>query len=311
MVLTDPRRRSLDAAMLLLVVVWGVNFPIIKVAFEELPPFAFNGLRFAAAAVLLLVILRWIEGPIRLDRADLPRLALLGLIGHAGYQTLFIGGLARTTAGHSSVILAMVPLFVGTLGVLLGLERPSLRMWIGLVLAFAGIVVLMRGRVGLTLDASTLSGDLITLAASLCWATYTVLSRPFLARVSPLRLTTMTLCLGLPVILASAVPGLLRIQWGAVSPGAWAALAFSTLFAVVVSYVIWYTSVQVAGSARTAAFSNLIPVVALISAHLVLREPLGPPQVLGTAIVLFGVWLARSAPVPTSRTAEARAHSHA
>lgn len=287
--------------MLLLVVVWGVNFPIVKVAFEELPPFAFNGLRFAAAAVLLLGILRRIEGPIRLDRADLPRLAVLGVIGHAGYQTLFIGGLARTTAGHSSVILAMVPLFVGALGVLLGLERPSLRMWIGLVLAFAGIVVLVSGRVGLVLDTSTISGDLITLAASLCWAIYTVLSRPFLARVSPLRLTTLTLCFGLPVILASAVPGLLRVQWGAVTLRAWAALTFSTLFAIVVSYVIWYASVQVVGSARTAAFSNLIPVVALIAAHLVLREPLGPPQVLGTAIVLFGVWLARSAPVPTSR----------
>jgi drug/metabolite transporter (DMT)-like permease len=297
--------------MLLLVVVWGVNFPIIKIAFEELPPFAFNGLRFAAAAVLLLGILRWIEGPIRLDRTAVPRLAVLGVIGHAGYQTLFIGGLARTTAGHSAVILAMVPLFVGALGVLLGLERPSLRMWIGLVLAFAGILVLVKDRMGLALDTSTITGDLITLAASLCWATYTVLSRPLLDRVSPLRLTTLSLCLGLPVILVSAVPGLLRVHWGAVSPRVWAALAFSTLFAIVVSYVIWYASVQVVGSARTAAFSNLIPVVALISAHLVLREPLGPPQVLGTAIVLFGVWLARSAPVPTPMVVEARARARA
>lgn len=289
--------------MLLLVVVWGINFPIVKHAFEDLPPFAFNGLRFAAAAVLLLAFLRRHEGPIRLERADVPCLAILGLIGHAGYQTLFMAGLARTTAGHSSVILAMVPLFVGALAVLLGIERPSSRMWTGLVLAFAGIVVLVRDRVGLSAGASTLSGDLITLAASLCWAAYTVLSRPYLLRFSPLRLTTMTLCFGLPVILASAVPDLTRVEWGTVSLRAWAALAFSTLFAIVLGYVIWYTSVRTVGSARTAAFSNLIPVVALIAANLVLREPLGPPQVLGTAIVLFGVWLARGAPVATSRAA--------
>jgi drug/metabolite transporter (DMT)-like permease len=292
--------------MILLVIIWGVNFPIIKIAFEDFSPFAFNGLRFAAAAVLLTGILRLVEGPIRVDRADWWRLVALGLIGHAGYQTLFIAGLARTTAGNSAVILAMVPLFVGALGVLLGLERPSLRMWLGLVLAFVGIVVLIVGRAGLTLDTTTIAGDLITLAASLCWAVYTVLARPMLARLSPLRLTTLTLWFGLPVILASAAPGLVRVEWGAVSQGAWAALAFSTVFAIVVSYLIWYASVQVVGSARTAAFSNLIPLVALVSAHLGLHEPLGLPQVLGTAVVLFGVWLARSAPVVTQRTATTR-----
>jgi drug/metabolite transporter (DMT)-like permease len=286
-------RRRLDAAMLLLVVIWGVNFPIIKGAFADLPPFVFNGLRFAGAGVLLLLILRWLEGPVRIDRADLRGLVLLGLLGHAGYQTLFIAGLARTTAGHSSIILAMVPLFVGALGAALGIERPSARMWIGLVLAFAGVVVLVRSRTGLAGGAGTLAGDLITLAGALCWATYTVISRPYLARYSALRLTTITLVFGLPFIFASAVPGMLRMEWSAVGLGAWGALAFSAVFAVVVSYVIWYTSVQIVGSARTAAFSNLIPIVALLSAWMILREPIGVPQVIGAAVVLFGVWLAR------------------
>ncbi|MDR7543965.1 MAG: DMT family transporter [Armatimonadota bacterium] len=287
-------RRRVDVAMLLLVVVWGVNFPIIKVAFGELPPFVFNGLRFAVAAACLVGISRWRDGPWRIEPGDVPGLALLGLIGHAGYQSLFIAGLARTTASHSSIILSLVPLFVGVLGVALGIERPSLRMWAGLLLAFAGVVVLVRSRTGLGGDGATLAGDLITLAGALCWAAYTVLSRPWLARYSALRLTTVTLSFGLPVILASAADGLVRIDWRAVSPQAWGALAFSSLFAVVVSYVIWYSSVQAVGSARTAAFSNLIPIVALLSAWVMLREPMGVPQIAGTAVVLFGVWLARS-----------------
>jgi len=288
-----PVQRRLDGAMLLLVVIWGVNFPIIKSAFSDLPPFVFNGLRFAIAAALLVIILRRLEGPRPLARADLPGLVLLGLFGHAGYQSLFMAGLARTTAGHSSLIIAMVPLFVGVLGVVLRLERPSPRMWVDLVVAFVGVFVLIKGRASLNSGASTLVGDLLVLAAAICWAAYTVLARPFLTRFSPLRLTTVTLMLGLPVILASAAPEVVRLDWRAVSAQAWGALVFSALFAVVVSYIIWYTSVQAIGSARTAAFSNLIPVVALISAWAMLGEPLGFVQVAGGAVVLLGVWLAR------------------
>jgi drug/metabolite transporter (DMT)-like permease len=282
--------------MLLLVVIWGINFPIIKSAFDELPPFVFNGLRFTVAAVLLLAVSARVDGRLRIARQDFRGLLLLGLIGHAGYQTLFIAGLARTTAGHSAIILSMVPLFVGALGAALRIERPSARMWIGLATAFAGIVVLVGSRGGITLHDASLAGDLITLAGALCWALYTVMARPWLVRMSALRLTTVTLVLGLPVILATAAPGLIGLDWAHVGIRAWGALAFSAVFAIVVSYVIWYASVQAVGSARTAAFSNLIPIVALLSARLVLLEPVGPPQIAGAAIVLTGVWLARTGP---------------
>lgn len=294
--MTGGSPRRVDAAMLVLVVIWGVNFPVVKGAFAALPPFAFNGLRFAIAAVLLAGVVRAAEGPWWPTRADLPGLLGLGLVGHAAYQMLWMTGLARTTAGHSSIILAMVPLFVGVLGALLRIERSARAVWLGLVVAFAGVVVLVTGGAGLTLDASTAVGDTITLAAAVCWAAYTVISRRYLARFSPLRLTTVTLVLGLPVILAAAVPELPRVAWAAVPASAWAALAFSSLFAVVLSYVIWYTSVQAVGGARTAAYSNLIPIVALLSSRVLLGEPLGVVQVVGTAIVLTGVWLARRPP---------------
>lgn len=286
-----PRRT--DGAMLALVLIWGLNFPLIKGSLGQLPPLVFNGLRFALAGVLLAAILRRLEGPRPLARADLPGLVLLGLLGHAGYQTLFMAGLARTTAGHSSLILAMVPLFVGVMAVAMRMERPAPRMWVGLVVAFAGSAVLIRGRGSLSFGSGTLAGDLLTLAAAVCWAAYTVRSRPYLLRYSPLRLTTVTLLLGLPVIAASALPGLGRLDWRAVGAASWAALAFSAVFAVAIGYTIWYTSVQAIGSARTAAFSNLIPVVALASARVLLGEPVGPAQLGGGAVVLLGVWLAR------------------
>ena len=283
--------------MLLLVAIWGINFPIIKGAFADIPPFAFNGFRFLVAAALLLIALRVLEGPPRFAREDLLGLLALGLVGHVGFQSLFIAGLARTTAGNSSLIMSMAPLFIGVLGVVLGLEHPSVRMWAVLFVAFVGLLVLIEGRGGGRLSLATAAGDLLVLASAFCWAAYTVLSRAFLTRMSALRLTTVTLILGLPVLVAAAVPGLLHLDWTAVALASWGAVAFSAVLAIVVCYVIWYTSVQAVGSTRTAALSNLIPVVALVAARLLLGEPLGVLQVVGGGVVLFGVWLARSGSV--------------
>ncbi len=70
-------------------------------------------------------------------------------------------------------------------------------------------------------------------------------------------------------------------------------MVFSALFAVVIGYLIWYTSVQRVGNARTAVYSNLSPVVAIIFAWLTLGDALGPLQLLGAAIVLIGLVVTR------------------
>jgi drug/metabolite transporter (DMT)-like permease len=288
--------RRVGAAMFLLVFIWGVNFSVIKAAFADLPPFVFTAVRYACAGAILVVALRFLERPSwgdlwRIPRRDLPNLVVLGLLGHAAYQVFFVSGLARTTAGNAALILSMAPIFVGVLAVALGLERPTPRMWIGLLLAFAGLLILIEGHSGIALGLATWAGDLLVLISSMCWAAYTVLSRSALERMSSLRLTTVTLVLGLPVILVAGAPGLASMHWEAVRLVSWGAVAFSSIFAVALSYVIWYRSVQAIGGVRTAAMSNLIPVVALVTARIFLGEPLGLLQVVGATVVLLGVWL--------------------
>lgn len=285
--------RRTDLAMLALVVVWGVNFPIVKIAFREMSPMVFTALRFGGATALLLLVMRRESGT-PVPRSQWPLVIVLGLVGHAVYQIFFINGLARTTAGNSSVILAMVPLFVAMLSAFLRIERVAPRTWIGIGLAFAGLSVLVAGHGGLQVSTTTLAGDFLTLFCSLCWAAYTVFSRPLLQTMSPLQLTTVTMAAGVPVLILAALPELLGQSWGAVSWPVWAALAFSTVFAVVVGYVVWYASVQAVGGPKTAVYSNLIPIVTLVASWLLLGETLGPLQAVGAAVVLTGVSLART-----------------
>lgn len=291
-----PATRRVDATMLLLVTIWGLNFSVIKLALPVMPPLVFNALRFAGATLLLLAVLRAVEGPWRVKRTDWPGLIGLGIVGHTLYQIFFITGLARTTAGNSSLILSMVPLFVAMLGALFKVERLSTRTWAGIVFAFGGLALLVGGRGDVAFGGPALVGDLLTLLCAVCWASYTVFGRPFLSRYSPLRLTAVTMALGSPAIVVVAVPQLLAQRWAEVTWQAWTALSYASIFAVALGYVIWYASVQAVGGARTAVYSNLIPVVALGSAWLLLHESLNAVQVAGAVVVLVGISVARSGP---------------
>lgn len=283
-----------DLLMLGVVVVWGFNFSIIKGALTEMSPLAFNGLRFLLASVTMLILTRAMGGDLRVPRGDWPRLLLIGLIGHTIYQILFIVGLNYTQAGHASLMLGLTPVFVALLGLALGIERVRTWVWASILLSFAGVVLITSSsNNGLHLGGPTLVGDLLTLAATLCWASFTVLSKPLLSRYSPIKLITLTMVLGTVPFLALATPTLVAQEWGRVTATGWLGLLYSYSLAIVAAYIVWYTSVQRVGNARTAIFSNLTPVVALIAAWLLRGETLAPLQFIGAAVVLLGISLAR------------------
>jgi drug/metabolite transporter (DMT)-like permease len=285
---------STDLVMLSVVLIWGINFSVIKLSLRSMSPLAFNSLRFSLATMVLLAILRLRGESMRLARHDLLPVVLLGLVGHTFYQLLFINGLARTTPANSSLLMATAPIFVAIYGQVLRVERASGWTWAGIMLSFVGIVLLIGGsETGLQLGGATVVGDLMVLAAAMLWAAYTTGSKPLLARYSPLKLTALTMVAGtVPLVLVS-IPALRSQNWSTVPAGAWAGWLYSSLFAIVVAYVAWYTSVARVGTARTAIYSNLTPVVAIIVAWVALGDRLSLLQVFGAAIVLAGLVLTR------------------
>jgi drug/metabolite transporter (DMT)-like permease len=83
------------------------------------------------------------------------------------------------------------------------------------------------------------------------------------------------------------------VTWSEVSVGTWIAAVYSAVFALCLSYTIWYAAVREIGSARTSAYSNVVPIVAMTTAVVFLGEPLGVRKVAGAAAVLVGVALTR------------------
>jgi drug/metabolite transporter (DMT)-like permease len=285
--------RSTSLGLLLVALIWGANFSIVKEALQELTPLTLNALRFPLASLLLVLIL-WHRGRLHLPaREDWGRVFALGVVGNIIYQMLFIFGLNLTLAGNASLLLATVPVWTILMSYFLGHERPSALVWIGVSGTLSGMVLVVIGGGELDVGGTTLLGDLLMIGSAIGWSMYTVGSRNLIQRYGPMRVTAWTLWIGTLGLIAAGIPGLARTDFARLSPLAWGAVVYAGVFSVSIAYLLWYRGVQRIGSARTAVYSNVVPVVALAVAWLWLGERPTVLQVLGAVIILGGISVAR------------------
>ncbi len=281
--------------MLGVIVVWGLNFSVIKIALREMTPAGFNGVRLGLTAVLLVVVLGFSGQGFRFEKSDFWKLALIGIMGNGFYQVLFIGGLSRTTASNTSFILAISPAMVALFSVLFRIEKIHWAAWAGILISAVGLyLVIGAGNGGFHFSSRGTRGDVMIFSGTFLWTLYTVFSKGFLDRISPLKFTTITVVFGALAYLPFSAGDIARISWREVSPGAWGGLAFSAVFSLALGYLIWYSSVRRVGNARTAIYSNLTPLFTALFANLFLGESLGPRKIIGGVVILAGVYLARS-----------------
>jgi drug/metabolite transporter (DMT)-like permease len=307
------RLSPLDWLLLLMTVIWGTNYALVKTAFRELDPQAFNALRLVLASTVMVtasvvvrrrrtaradapanapgVVASIFHTPAPVTRGDWLRLVWLGAVGHCLYQYLFVGGLAQTSVANGALLVSATPVVITLFSSLGGKERIGALHWAGTLLSLFGIYIVV-GR-GAHLSGVSLRGDLMLMGAVVCWALYTIGARPLMVRHSPVGVTALSMLFGTIIYLPLAAPNLARVPWAAVSTLTWVKLVYSSLFAICVAYTIWYAAVRAIGSARTSVYSNLLPIVAMVTAYFWLREPIGASKIAGAAAVLAGVALTR------------------
>jgi drug/metabolite transporter (DMT)-like permease len=215
------------------------------------------------------------------------------MIGTGFYQLLFLAGVARTSVANSALIFGCTPVAVAIMSSIAGHDRLTLGRWAGAALSFTGIYTLVGLRA--ELSTATFAGDAMIFGAMLCWSVYSVAAAPLLERHSPLVVTGWAMISGTVVYLVFAVVPMLRTDWPAISSLSWALMTASALLALAFSYIVWYTAVQRIGSARTAIYSNLTPIVAMIVAAVWLGEAITRTQIAGALLILSGVAVTRMA----------------
>jgi drug/metabolite transporter (DMT)-like permease len=288
------RGTSADLGLLLMAFIWGVNFPVIKAALPDIPPLAFNAVRFPLATVTVLLILRS-GGPINWpEKEDWPRIFALGVLGNVVYQGFFIFGIDATLAGNASILLATTPVWTLAFSTLRGHERPGVQVWVGILGTLAGMsLVVLGGGLDIGLGESTIRGDLLMVGAAITWSAYTVGSRKMVRKYGSLPVTAWTLWIGTLGLVALGAPSLARTLTTDTPLAAWLAVAYSGVLAIGLAYILWYRGVQRIGNSRTAVYANLTPIIALLVAWLWLEEVPRPLQITGAVVVLLALSLAR------------------
>jgi drug/metabolite transporter (DMT)-like permease len=289
----------LDLYLVLMVLIWGANFSVVKVAMRDFPELAFNALRLVIGSSIFGVAIWWTRRRLdavtpRLTRADWLRLIALGVIGHFAYQLFFLGGVKRTSVGNGSLIIGSSPVVIALLSSLAGHERVTSLRWLGVLLALGGLYLVVGHRVDWS--SESLVGDALMVGSLLCWAAYSIGAQPLLKRHSPLLVTGVSMSIGSLLYVSFASPVLASLDWRSISALSWWLMIGSAVLALSVSYLIWYTALQRLGSTRTSVYSYLTPVVAMLVAALWLGEPISRNQALGAATILAGLLVTRIAP---------------
>jgi len=298
-----------DLLLLLMCVIWGSNFTIIKYSLEDLQPLTFNALRMSLASVVVWCAARASGNNLRVTRRHLWQLVGLGLLANTCYQSTFIIGMAHTRAGNAALIVSTTPLFTALYGWLRRHERFKARGVVGLLLALCGIaLIVFTGHEELSLG-ETLFGDALLLAATICWSLYTVGSRPLIHVYGSTKATSLMMLTGTPALLLICAPSVLNQDWSRVRIGAWGGLLYSALFAIALAYIIWNHGVRKLGSTKTAVFGYITPLVAMLVAWPTLGEIPTLGQMAGAVVTISGLYLVRTglmvitkAPAPLSES---------
>jgi drug/metabolite transporter (DMT)-like permease len=290
----DSKIGSTDLLLLLMTVIWGSNFTAIKYSIgDNLLPLSFNGLRFVLASILIVIAAYASGGNLRVARGDGWRLFVWGLFANTFYQSLFIIGMSYTKAGNAALILATTPMFTAVISRIRRQEYFTARGIAGLFLAFGGIVlIILSGETEIGIG-ETMVGDCLLVTSTVCWSLYTVGSKRLVHTYGSMKATAFMMITGTPLLLLVCAPSLLRQDWSRVQPIAWAGLLYSSVFAIALAYIIWNHGVQKIGSTRTAIYSNITPIVAVLVAWPALGEAPTPGQVIGAVVIFVGTYLVR------------------
>jgi drug/metabolite transporter (DMT)-like permease len=273
------------------VFLWGSSFTVLKLGLKEISPVMLAFLRFALAS-LLLVALTWFQERtvfVKSRVRDWKLLPALGLTGVTLYHSFQNVGLQFTTASNSSLIISANPIFIALLDHLYLKTELSFKRVVGIVLAFAGILLVI-GPFRITFHPSGLIGDLFSLGAALSWAFYSILGKRMLSQYTAQEVTMFSMVFGtfflLPFLLLSEGHSL------PMSLFSWGLLLLLSVLCSGVAYFLWYKVLEDIPATTAGVSLFFLPVVSVLFAHLVLLEPLDVFFVAGAVFVMLGVFLA-------------------
>jgi drug/metabolite transporter (DMT)-like permease len=278
-----------------LVIIWGISWPIYKIALAYTPPLLFAGMRTLLGGFLLaaLCVPRWKQIRWKENWPIYVLSSVFNVILFYGLQTV---GLLYMPSGLFSVIVYLQPVLVGIFAWLwLGETMTALKI-IGLILGFLGVSAVSAG--GLSGHIAIL-GIVMALVTSLAWSIGTVYVKKVSHRVDSIWLVAFQCMIGGMVLTAI---GSSAEQWSDIT---WnipylIGLIFGIIFGISASWVVYFTLVNSGDASKVASYTFLVPLIAVLSGTLFLHEPFSVYLFIGLVLIAVSIYLVNRKSKPST-----------
>ncbi|MEO5701765.1 MAG: EamA family transporter [Casimicrobiaceae bacterium] len=288
------------APIAVLTLVWGCNWPVLKMGVSEMPPLSFRAMSLPFAALGLLTIARLSGDSLRVPREFWGRLTVLALFNITAWNGLILFGVQQLPAGRSAILAYTMPVWTVLISLFLLHEPLSRRRIIGLLLGMTGMALLLRE------DFAHLRGSpgaaLLIIAAAISWALGTVLLRKWRLPVAQNTLSGWMMLLGtVPLVVAAPF----FAPWphpATLSGSAWFAIIYNIFLAGTLAHWAWFTLARTLPVAISSMSSLPVPIVGVFGGMLLLGERPGPGEwaalVLVLAAMVAVLWAPKPPPAP-------------
>jgi drug/metabolite transporter (DMT)-like permease len=277
-------------SIIFVMLVWGSSVAVTKVLVADIPPLFFAFLRFLIASVCLLPVFIFSKqtSTKQLKRSDYAYLTLMGLLGVTFFYIAFNLSLKYTSASTGALIQGSLPVIIAVLGLIFLKEKLSKLQIAGILLSTAGVAA-VGFFTGDDQSGDTLKGNLLMIAAMVCWGLYTIISRK-LSHINSLTVTCLSGFTGTILLLPAALIDL-HNQGNTISLSLndWLALIYLGAMASALCYFLYNKALETLPAAQVGNFLNLDPIVGVIIAFIFLDDHITTMHIIGSVCVLAGI----------------------
>ena len=288
-------RATGDVLMLGTVLLMGSSYPFAKDVLAVMSPLLYSASRYLVASLFLFAALALMRRPLDLPRRDWVPMLLLSLVGVALFQACWGLAMTRTAPSLGSIVMTTTTAFSAILAWFGGRRLPALG-WAGIVLAFAGVVLVVNNSLSaFTVTPGSLDGTLLWMLSAFAWAFYVERCAPYNLRLGALRVMAWTTLLGSLVLLPISLAFDSLSEFGRLDDRLLGFWLYTAIFPVGVAFLGLTAGLDRLGVSRVMVYMYLIPVAGVGLSAAFFGDPLTAARVLGGLVVLAGVILTRVA----------------
>jgi drug/metabolite transporter (DMT)-like permease len=273
--------------LLLPMVVWGSAFAVTKGLVELWPPFTLALVRVGVGTLVLLPVA--IARHQRGTRLPWGTIWFMGLLGVTLYYLTFNLAMVYVSASQGALVQASIPAMTALVAVVWLRERATAMRWLGIALSVAGVLIVFSGNSSAS-GQSPLLGNSLMFASVVCWGLYTALAKR-VANFEPLVMTVCLMGTGTLLLVPFSAYEIMNAGLKPLPIEGWLGVLYLGGVASGLAYAIYNASLRHLDASAVGVYTNLIPIVGVLTGIVFLGEPMSLRAILGGAIVMLGVWI--------------------